>query len=191
MIGPSEGGHHRYLLSLFRRALRSKRNNPQAVTKVAARLSGQGLPSKIRSCALSKQVWRPFNNNNRRRQKLPRQQRLLLKLRRRKLPRRPREATNLLKGLPQVLLVATPTCSGSFHLLPRATRPRFSVRQTGRTTPSYVVRGEGLRLVRCGAALHCVSALHSKLALQGPRALSSPHKTRSASPLRSMPSTFS
>ena len=105
----------------------------------------------------------PFKYNNRRQRKLPRQQRLLLKLRRRELPRRPRRVTSVLLnpnwGPPfltdslQVLL-----CSGLHHLLPLATRLRYAscALLMERATPSCVARGEE-QVDHCGAALRCVS----------------------------------
>ena len=96
MTDPLVVGRHCYQRSLFRPVSYSKRTNPQAVTRVAARLSGQALLSRIRSRVLLKLA---FKDNNRRRRKLPRQQFLLLKLRRRELPRRPRRVTSVLLNL--------------------------------------------------------------------------------------------
>ena len=93
MTDPLEGGLHCCQRSLSGPVSFSKRTNPQAVTRVAARLSGQALLSRIRSRVLLKLA---FKDNNRRRRKLPRQQFLLLKLRRRELPRRPQLISVLL-----------------------------------------------------------------------------------------------
>ena len=93
MTDPLEGGLHCCQRSPFRPVSYSKRNNPLAVTRVAARLSGQALPSRIRSRGPLRLA---FKDNNKRRRKLPRQQFLLLKLRRRELPRRPRRVTSVL-----------------------------------------------------------------------------------------------